>query len=83
MNVAQTVAQAGETVEEKTARTSGYTEHLSTASPNRTVFELQIRWCILTLQNSRLRSNERQCVLDLMGQILLTFLGRETRGAGQ
>ena len=77
MNEAQTVARARETAEEKTTRTSGYTEHLSTASPNRTVFELQIRWGILTLRNPKLRASERETFLDLVGGILLDFLAQQ------
>lgn len=71
---ARAAASVGRTAGRKKARDVGYTEHLSAASLNRTVFELQLVQGIHTLRNPRIQPAERETILLSVGEILLDYL---------
>ena len=75
---AQTPAFAGQAIMEENGTMELYKNHPSEATPNPLIVEKQLGWAIQTLRNSGLRPNERACILLGAGQILISFLGRES-----
>ena len=82
IETAQTAALARQTAGSKKAMEAGYTKRHPGARHESTVVERQIRWCIDTLRNPGIRSNERICVLLLVGGILLDYLSQQPVGVG-
>ena len=83
-----TPAQAATRTRGRSAEKKGlvrplYRGRRSVASPEEQLATKQLTWILRTLRNPGIRPGERQCLLLLAGQILISFLGRESVRAGR
>ena len=63
--------------------TTEYDIHPTGATPESILVEKQLAWAIGTIRNPKIRRAERLCLLLLAGEILISFLGRDTREVGK